>query len=262
MHRNRNASVAWSAAVLVGFAPGALAQNDPPAETPELEVPKEKSIFEGWTGTAGVGINGATGNTERFSVRAEVTGNRKTHLYDTKGSLVYSLASDDGSTSENRFVAQIRNDWIINESRWRVFAEGSATYDEFQDWDWRLTAAGGVAYECIKTEKTTLVGRVGLGASREIGGSDNTIRPEGLIGFDVTHQLTANQKIVAGATYYPDLDEFGEFRLLASAAYEILVDPESKMSLRLGAVDTYDSTPGPGSKKNDLAYFAMLVWEF
>ncbi len=234
------------------------------AETPGEEIAAEEptSFFDGWTGNVALGLNGATGNTERFSMRGEIGGTRDTKRMTTTARTYYTYATDDGTVSESRFFLGARNDWKLENDRWFVFAEGSAEFDDFQDWDWRLAAAGGVGYYFIRNDKTTLNGRVGAGLSKKIGGDDTAIRPEALIGADLSHQLTERQKITAGATLYPDLSEAGEFRLVSNAAWEILVDPEVNMSLRLGVEDRYDSMPGNGFKKNDFSYFAMLVWEF
>lgn len=251
---------------LVGMCGGAASGQDAPLEgapvAEEIAPALPKSIFEGWTGSVALGLNGASGNTERFNLRGEIAGTRETDRMTTKATTYYTYATDDGNASESRFFLGLRNDWKLANPRWFVFGEGSAEFDDFQDWDWRLAAAGGIGYHFIDNEKTKLSGRVGAGLSREIGGSDNTIRPEALIGTDFSHQLTERQKLTAGATLYPDLDETGEFRFVGNAAWEILVDPEVNMSLRLGIEDRYDSTPGEGTKKNDFFYFAMLVWSF
>ncbi len=257
----------------MGLCLPVFAQEDEPASEPEvistgeeigeeIEPAQRASIWDGWTGNVALGLNGASGNTERTNLRGAIDGTRDTEFMTTNATALYTYATDDGDISESRFFAGLLNDWKLEDSRWRVFGEGSAEFDNFQDWEWRVASAGGLGYELIDNDKTTLLGRAGLGLSREIGGSDNSIRPEGLIGASLSHQLTERQKLTADATLYPDLGETGDFRVVANAAWEMLIDPEVNMSLRIGVEDRYDSTPGGDSKKNDFAYFAMLVWEF
>jgi hypothetical protein len=50
--------------------------------------------------------------------------------------------------------------------------------------------------------------------------------------------------------------------LNVQAGYEVIVDPESNFSLKLGLEDRYNSNPGGDRKKNDLLYFASLVTGF
>jgi glutamate N-acetyltransferase/amino-acid N-acetyltransferase len=40
-----------------------------------------------------------------------------------------------------------------------AFATGKAEYDEFQDWDWRLSAFAGPGYYFVKHDRTKLLGR-------------------------------------------------------------------------------------------------------
>lgn len=242
---------------------GALAQDAPLADDdlPEINL-QPQSWSQGWKGSIELGINGSSGNTERFNLRAGVGVTRVTEKHDTSANIVYAYATDGGDASESRFRFNVRNDWKFKGSPWRIFALGSAEFDDFQDWDWRLAAAAGVGYAVIETDKTTLVGRLGGGFSKKIGGSDNAIRPEGLIGADLRHKLTERQQLTASATLYPDLSDIGEFRFVGSAAWEVLIDPEVNLSLKLGVEDRYDSMPGGGFTKNDIDYFAMLVFAF
>ncbi len=132
---------------------------------------------------------------------------------------------------------------------------------QFQNWDWRVTAVSGVGYEFIKSDRTTLLGRVGIGAMREFGGEDNRIHPELDVGVDWQHKFTEFQKLTFSFDYYADLIDIGAYRFIGKAAYEIVVDPDSGMTLKLGVEDRYDSTPD-GAKRNDLDYFAVLMFKF
>jgi len=234
-----------------------------PAELPAAAVVEpEKSWLDGWAGSVELGLNGSEGNTERLSFRGGFEAVRKVELMETKFRTSYSYATDGGEATENRARAELRNDWLFKDSPWRVFALGSFDYDEFQDWDMRLSGFGGVGYEFIKNDRTLLLGRVGAGVSKEIGGSRNELIPEALFGGDFEHKLTERQKISASVDVYPELTRVGPYRAVGRAAWEILVDPEVKMTLKLGIEDRYDSTPGAGFKRNDLDYFAVLVWAF
>lgn len=219
--------------------------------------------FDGWEGSVSLGLNGSEGNTERLSVRAGIAGQRVVEdKYDTRFNTTYVYASEDGNKTEHRFRGELRNDWLFKNSPWRVFAQGAVDVDEFKDWEWRLQGYGGVGYEFIKNDKTELIGRAGLGASREFGGDDKDVQFEALLGVDFAHQITERQKISLTGELYPNLSDGGEFRALGRAAYEILVDPESGLSLKLGIEDRYDSDPGEGIDENDFDYFALLVWSF
>jgi len=229
---------------------------------PAAEQVYTPSWLEGWEGSVEAGINGSDGNSEQFSARAAVGAKRKTERTETSVGAAYHYATNDGNETSNRFEAFVRNDWLLKDSRWRFFATGKYETDQFQDWDHRLSGFAGAGYEFIDHERTTLLGRAGLGGAYRIGGSDESFDPEALLGLDLTHQLTERQRIVAGTEFFPNLEQTGEFRWHNRAAWEIDVDPEVNMFLRIGAEHRHDSDPGPGFKPNDLDYFLTLGWTF
>lgn len=235
----------------------------PPPPAPPAPKPDPTSFFEGWVGSAEVGINGATGNSENFGGRIGLTFKRETSATDTSVAFQYIYGTSDGDKNTDRGDLTLRNDWKFKDSRWRFFALGKVEYDQFQDWDWRLSFFAGPAYEFIKTDKTLLLGRLGVGFSKEFGGSDNRIKPELDVGLDFEHKLDDRQKIFASIDYYPSLLNFPkDYRVVGKAGYEVIVDPSTGLALKLGVEDRYQSIPGAGKKKNDLLYFAALVLNF
>jgi putative salt-induced outer membrane protein YdiY len=233
-------------------------------EDPALdEIAEPTSFWEGWTTSAELGLNGSTGNTERFNIRAGLSTERLTTLMESRGSLTYSLGTEEGSTTENKFQALARNDWLVPSSRWRYYARGSADYDEFQEWDWLLAADVGVGYDFIDNEEFLLIGRTGLGVSQKVGGDvDDRFRVEAIVGGDFEWQITERQKLFVTADYYQAINIWPAYRVTSQGGWEVMVDPESNLSLRLGYDLKYDSKPGEDSKRTDLDYFALLVWTF
>lgn len=229
----------------------------------EPEVPEDPSSWkDGWAWEANVGINGASGNTENLSARASLSGQRNNSKYETSLAFSYIYGTTDSDKSTSRGEMSILNDWLTD-SKWRYFAEGKYEYDEFQAWEHRLSAAAGVGYEFIKDDKTTLIGRAGLGGSYEMGGTaDEEFVPEGLVGLDWTHQYTENTKLTASTTYYPSFDDFGEFRWNNNAGIEVIMDKESGMTLNAGIEHRHDSNPGAAFKPNDVNYYMGLGWRF
>ena len=234
-----------------------------PAE--EEEVPEDPSSWShGWDWKAFAGITGASGNSENFSARAAIDGERFTSKYETKVGASYIYGSADGNKDTSRGEAYINNDWLLEDSKWRVFAAGKYEYDEFQAWDHRLSASLGLGYELYENEDTTLLlGRVGLGAYYEIGSmADEKLVPEGVLGLELRHKLSENAKLAASSTYYPSLDEFGEFRWVNVAGLEVVMDEDSGLTLNTGFEHRHDSQPGTGRKPNDVIYYMGLGWNF
>jgi putative salt-induced outer membrane protein YdiY len=246
-----------AAATAPDSALDAAIEDAPAAPPPKL------SFWTGWKRTVDLGILGAEGNTESFGARAALGAQRKTEYMETTVGLSYVYSSDNGEKTKSRGELTGRNDWLFGkDSRWGVFAEAKLEYDEFQDWDWRLSGFVGPSYAFIRNEKTLLRGRVGAGGTYEIGGDNEGFEPSLLIGLDYEHQLNARNKLFASAEYLPSLSDFPDYRANAKAGWEVLVDEKSNMNLKLGVADRYDSNPGEGIEKNDIEYFVTLGWGF
>ncbi len=255
---------AAKAAVSAAEAELAAAQSEldsAKAAEAELNPPPEPGFFEGWEGSVEAGINGTTGNSENFNFRLGLNAERLTEKMETRFDALYRYATSEGEDTTNRFETGLRNDWLLNESPWRLFAEVGYEYDEFQDWDHRISGFAGVGYEFIDNDTTSLVGRAGLGGNQTVGGDDERFTPEGLLGLDLTHQLTDNQKIAAGTEVLPSLDPFGDYRVNSYADYTVKVNPDNNMFLKLGVKHRWDSDPGD-AKRSDLDYYLTLGWGF
>ncbi len=51
------------------------------------------------------------------------------------------------------------------------------------------------------------------------------------------------------------------YRLNSQVNWEVVIDEENHLSLKIGVVDRYDSTP-EGKEPNDLDYKTVVVWSF
>ena len=85
--------------------------------------------------------------------------------------------------------------------------------------------------------------------------------PELVFGTDYSYKFDDRQSFDLTVDYYPRIDNFSQFRLRARAAYQIILDKDNGITLRLGVQDRYDSNPG-GALRNDLNYFATLGFIF
>lgn len=243
-------------------SPSPAAATPPAAPPPPPKPPEPDSFWSGWKHSVDVGLNGSEGNSENLSVRGGIKIKRTVAAMETSADAGYIYNSSNGVKDKSRFEANIRNDWLFKETNWGLFAQGKAEYDEFQNWDYRLSTFIGPSYTFIKDDATLLRGRIGAGFTKEFGGDNNAIMPEGLLGFDFEHKFTDRQSVYASGDYLPNFQDINEYRLNGKAGYKIIVDPESKMNLQLGVADRYDSRPGPGTKKNDVEYFVTVGWEF
>lgn len=217
-------------------------------------------LYEGWSASYELGMNGSEGNAVSFNLSTGLNLERKTESQVSKISLNYANASNDGILVRDFALLRGRNEYLFADSPWSLFTEGLIEYDRFQAFDYRLTLASGLGYRFIENETSLVKGRIGLGTSREFGGPNEEWKPELVLGLDLKHQLSERQKLYCTVDYYPNLTDFSDFRLIADAGWELLLDQATHTSLKIGIIDRYDSTP-EGRRANDLNYSVLLLWK-
>jgi len=226
------------------------------------ESTKKLAWNEGWKYSFSAGVSGASGNNENFSGRVSLNADRLTESMETKAQASYIYSTSDGQRSASRGELSLNNDWLLD-GPWRYFAQGKYEYDEFQAWQHRLSGHAGVGYEFINNDKTTLIGRAGVGGSYEFGSNaDEKLIPEGLLGFEWSHKLSANTTLKAASTYYPSFNNFGEFRLNSGAGIEVVLDANTGMTMNAGIEHRHDSAAGTGIRPNDIDYYMGIGWKF
>jgi putative salt-induced outer membrane protein YdiY len=236
---------------------------EPPAAPAATEPAEPGSFWRGWRRTVALGANGAQGNSENASLRAGLNLQREAPRAKTVAEFAARFETSRGEKSGANARLEGRHDWLPPEGgRWRPFVQGVAEYDEFKDWNERVALAGGVGYELVKRDGLLVLPRAGLGAAAEIGGEDRKVHPEGLLGVDLEHKITPRSRVFANTDSYWRLDRLPAFRFEVRSGYEVMIEPASKLLLRLGVEDRYDSAVGDDRRKNDLTYFALLGWEF
>lgn len=237
-----------------------------PDEVPPQEVAPaaEPGFFawDAWDKSVDIGVNGASGNSENLNLRLQLSAERITTKMETKTAALYRMAQQDSETTENRFRFDVFNDWLPPEgSKIRWWAKGAYEFDDFQAWDHRVSASGGIGYELINNDKHTLVGRLGFGGSQTFG-DEEEFRPEAIAGLDYSFQIATNQKLTAGTEFLLDVSDTDQWRNNSFVQFEALIDESSGMNFKTGISNRYDSAPGGDADKNDLEYFATLGWKF
>lgn len=230
-----------------------------PAPTPPPPAPtgmwqKSEYSFEG-------GLSGSSGQTERSNLRFGFAGRWSNPddilTFDTR----YLYTRQRDQTVQDRLEAKVRNEWISLETPWQYFAEASTELDRFTRYDALLRAGAGVGYRFIRTDKTSLVGRVGVGFVREFGSDDEDLRPEGILGVDFSHKFDTLQSIVVNAEAFPSLEQFDRYRTRTRAYYELRLSEKTNLNFRLGIEHRYDSDSGQNNPEN-LDYAATFVIRF
>jgi putative salt-induced outer membrane protein YdiY len=214
---------------------------------------------EPWDAGIELGLNGSSGTSESISIRTGGYAKLDSRFAKLDFSLYYNRTSAGGVTTQDNAQMDVRNDWLLDESSpWTLYALGSVFYDNFQDFDVQSNANSGVGYKIADFPDLTLMTRVGAGASREFGGVDDEWTPEALFGFNYEQKVTQMQKFTCNLEYYPEFEEFGRYRLVTDAGYEIALDKPSNLSLKFSVNDRYDSTPN-GAEPHLVNYSALVI---
>jgi len=214
-----------------------------------------------WEGSFELGLDGTQGNTETFNFRFGFDAERKTELSVLSLDLDYNKKTERALETANRAFLGWRLERLFRESRFSGFVHGTVDYDEFQAFNVRVAVDTGLGYKLIEAERTTLSGRLGGGFSREIGGPDDNYAPEATFALDFEHRLSDRQKLTATTEYAPRVTAMEDYRLNSQAAWEVVLDRQTNLGLKLSVLNRYDSTPH-GRRPNDVDYSATLLWQF
>ena len=245
---------AEAAAVDAAAEAEADAPPDQPA-APADEAPKESE----WKFSLVLGLS-ARDDSETFN--AAFMASRDTPAVRTRFDASYFLDISETETEDNKFQAGVRHDWLVPKSRWFYFAQSRYDFDDFQSWKHRLGTHGGVGYHLVQTEDFLLKLRGGIGGVKEWGSDDQDLRPEGLFSPSIVWQISDRQKFTVESTFFPDLEDLSEFRLLTNGQWTLLLDEKNRLSLNLSLQHEYESTVDPGDDRNDFRLVAGLQFNF
>jgi hypothetical protein len=249
-----------------GHSPLSAAQLDPSlpaASVPELivdEAPK-KPAPKAWEGSFELGLAGTQGSAETFNFRFGSDLKNKRPGSTLTLDLDYKRDTAGGLETANQLFFEGRHEWEREASSWNIFAHTSYEYDEFKGYDYLVAIDGGISHVFADSDVNKLKGRTGAGASREVGGPNDATTPELLFGLDFERKVSEWQKFKASTDYYPSLENLAEFRLTARVDWELLLDANSNLSLKIGIIDRYDTSPS-NPTNNSLDYSTVILWKF
>lgn len=213
-----------------------------------------------WSGSFQVGLAGSEGNSQTTSITTGYDVKRESPWSILTSDLTYTKATSNGIETKHNALFNSRLEWLMPDSPWTMFQTLGMEYDEFKAFDLRLFGNAGAGYRFIKTPTTKLTGRLGGGVSHEFNSPDTSYPAEALFGLEGEHRFNKWHKIRGKVEYFPQWDDFNSFRVITDAGWEMLLSRIANLSLKIGLIDRYDSTPN-GRLPNDLNYNALLLWK-
>ena len=91
-----------------------------------------------------------------------------------------------------------------------------------------------------------VISRFGAGVSKEVKGPDDRVVPEAVFGLDYEHSKDDFQTWQIQFEYFPDWTDFSEFRIEARLEWEVVLDKDYGLSLKMVGID--------------LTYSILLSW--
>lgn len=214
-----------------------------------------------WTNSLELGLNGQTGNTESLSLRGGTRLKREGKYTTTSANLRHLRTSNQGIRTQNNAIMDSRIELPFKAfDRWHLFETNFLEFDEFKVFDLRVAVNGGLGYKIIKTESTDFTMSVGSGFSREYGGLNEEMVPEGMMGWTLNQQFTSRHSIEGKYEIFPDWGDFSNYRSVGEFAYKVMLDEDNRLSMKFSVVNRYDSS-SDGTDKNDLDYAVLLLWK-
>ncbi len=242
------------------------ATTDPPAPAP-AETPAPV-----WNTRLEIGANGASGNQESVNARLALKTARVTPTSKTAIDASYIFATSNGDRAQNRASSGVKLDMPRRDTRWSMFAQGRYEYDEFNSWEHRLSAGAGLEYMLLDInrpqpedpplDRLDLALRLGGGVAQEFNSVNEEARPEAILGADLNWRITEAQSLVGATTYFPNLSESGQFRVVSSLDWRMKVKAEEGVSLKLGLAHEYQSEIAENARRNDVSLYGALVIDF
>ncbi len=235
----------------------------------EVEIPADAdwwffpaSWYKPWSGSAELGLNGTEGNSQTFNIRAGAKAKYEQPWITQSYEVIHIDNSADGVQTALNGYFDGRIVWPFEGSRWSYYIHSRSEYDDFRDYDFRISGDTGLGYSVWKTDASNLDLRGGLSTSKEVGGSDNRFVPELTFGLELSHKIDDRQKISLTSDYYPAIDDFAtDYRINTNASWEIVVSKAWGLSAKLSVIDRYDNTP-QSRRPNDINYSALMLWAF
>lgn len=144
----------------------------------------------------------------------------------------------------------------------RTFAalNGEALYDSIAMIDYRVTLGPGFGVFLVKNGQTSFSIEAGPSYIWEkvAGVKDDYLALR--CAERVEHAFSKTAKVWQSFEYLPRLDDFGDYLMTAEVGAEAALN--ARLNLRIVLQNKYDSTPGAGLEKNDLALIAGISVSF
>jgi hypothetical protein len=168
------------------------------------------------------------------------------HIFDVN----FKYGRVEDALAANSLSASEKTEYQLS-PRSYTFGLIGGGYDEIRKIDYQFEVGPGFGIEILKLTNFVWKGEIGFNFQQQ-NRADNTrqntysVRIAEIFAWRVWDKLTADLK----AEFFPNLDEFGEYRLRIESTLRYPVS--KRLSLNLDIIDLYDTRPPQDVSQNDL----------
>jgi putative salt-induced outer membrane protein YdiY len=219
-------------------------------------------FLRGWSRRIDLGINGEQDDspTSSLTFGSKFAYKDPWTRWRINGRYFYNVSDDDDD--DNNATVDLRRDWLKPESHWFGTLGGRYQFDQFKDWEHRVTVFGGPGFHMVDTERHALNLVVGPAFTREFG-SSNADEAESLLALSYDWEISDRQSVGFVNQYFVQIaPKAGDWRNFSTLAWSLRLTEDPALSLNLDLQNEYESNPDPGDPNNDLKYSLTLGLDF
>ncbi|MFT5441227.1 MAG: putative salt-induced outer membrane protein YdiY [Myxococcota bacterium] len=228
------------------------------------------TILEGWNRFVGVGVSGANGNTKEVKLVADLNGDFEDTKHRRKLISQLYIAKPDNPTGPGNKAPVDRKAFVEYEENWKplenslfIFGTGRYDYGRLEEFKERIAASAGIGVNVLKTDSITARLSAGAGFNHNWNGIDKKETfPEGVVRASLDYKVMKGVSFSTTHTYYPNLDETKELRVISNAEIKADIGQEGGLSASIGLNNQYDSIVEAPFEDNNLTYFMRLGYDF
>lgn len=216
-----------------------------------------------WTGNIAIGLQGASGNTDRQAATGRGELYRTTDAERMAMYFEINYAKENDEQTQNEKLAGISLERDISKL---YYVRGSADFeiDDFEELDLRAITTASFGRFLIRNPGLVIKGFAGLGYRFEsFTDGTNEKDPTAVLGYEVDYKLNNRMRLFHDTTYFPSFSSPGSnYLLITNFGGEMPITNDEAWKLRASLRSQYSSQPQADAKNNDTSYRLNLVYDW
>lgn len=218
-----------------------------------------------WSGSVNLGLTYSDNSSTNLTLNLGASAKRETKETVLTMSAQYFYSEDEEEVTDNDVIANIDQTWIMFDANgqlpWSYFAQGTYQWDQFENWEQRVSPYAGIGYALERTENLTVDLRFGGGGTWQYEGNDG-FTTQLLFEVNTSWTIDDRSSLTGAVKFAPNVSDFQDYLLTVSAVYKTQLMKDSPLTFNVSFLNIYDSDPGVGENGNDLKLVLGLGYNF